>query len=493
MLQKNLRILWLYPNQHLRVTPPGGVAIISACLKRAGYHNLELFDATWYPVDEEEDFARPDRDQERTKRGMFPEYRWERDDLDPSFFTLEDTDMYTAWREKVLEFKPDVILSSVVEDTYYLWRKFMDKISDLKFISVCGGVFCTYHPQAFEGKCDYICRGEGDEAIPELMDCISEGKDGHHLPNIHPNPMRTACNVNKLPITDHDIFPEKSLYRPFQGKIVKIGVTETQRGCPFKCKFCNSPSNAGLYKEETDSLFFRKKTVEHQEAELKHLIDHHKIELLWILTDTFLTMSKRGFDDWAEMYSKYKIPFFPQTRPELLTPYQAKTLKELGCVKINMGVEHGDPQFRKDVIGRIYKNERAIEAFQIAREANLSTTCNFIIGYPYETMEHCMKSVELAAQLGCNDTNAFIYTPYHGTPMRDMCVEAGFVEKDLIVEMRSDDQGSYLNMPAPYMSREEIQYMFNNFVRLFREREKELQSSSSFVRLDTPTETIHAG
>ena len=77
--------------------------------------------------------------------------------------------------------------------------------------------------------------------------------------------------------------------------------------------------------------------------------------------------------------------------------------------------------------------------------------------------------------------------------MRDMCVEAGFIEDDLIVEMRSDDQGSYLNMPAPYMSREEIQYMFNNFVRLFREREKELQSSSSFVRLDTPTETIHAG
>ena len=37
----------------MRVTPPGGVAIISACLKRAGYHNMDLFDATWYPVDKE--------------------------------------------------------------------------------------------------------------------------------------------------------------------------------------------------------------------------------------------------------------------------------------------------------------------------------------------------------------------------------------------------------------------------------------------------------
>ena len=89
-----------------------------------------------------------------------------------------------------------------------------------------------------------------------------------------------------------------------------------------------------------------------------------------------------------------------------------------------------------------------------------------------------MKSVELAAHLGCNDTNAFIYTPYHGTPMRDMCVDAGFVDKDLIVEMKSDDQLSYLDMPPPYMSKKDIQYMFNNFVRLFRERERQLKGET---------------
>ena len=85
-----------------------------------------------------------------------------------------------------------------------------------------------------------------------------------------------------------------------------------------------------------------------------------------------------------------------------------------------------------------------------------------------------MKSVDLAAKLGCDDTNAFIYTPYHGTPMRDMCVDAGFIDKDLIVEMRSDDQGSFLDMPPPYMSKKDIQYMFDNFVTLYRERAKML-------------------
>ena len=455
----------------MRVTPPGGVAIITACLKRAGYHNIELFDATWYPVEEQNKDRHnlPDRDKERMKRQMFPEYEWKRDDVPKDFFVLEDADMYTAWRQKVIDFKPDVIISSIVEDTYYIWKRFMDKVTDQKFISVVGGVFVTYAPKHFEGKADYICRGEGDEVIPELMDLISEGKTGHHLANVHPNPMRPALNVNNLPSTDHDIFDKRSLYRPFQGEIIKIATVETQRGCPFKCKFCNSPSNAGLYKEETDSLFFRKRTVEHQEEEIKHLLDTIQVEYLWIITDTFLTMSKKEFDKWAEMYSKYKLPFFTQTRPELLSPYQAKTLKELNCIKLNMGVEHGDPKFRRDVIGRVYDNQKAIDAFNIASEAGLSTTCNFIIGYPYETMENCMKSVELASQLNSSDINAFIFTPYHGTPMRDMCVNAGFIDDDLIVEMINDDQGSFLNMPPPYMSREEIYYMYNNFARLFRE------------------------
>ncbi len=141
-----------------------------------------------------------------------------------------------------------------------------------------------------------------------------------------------------------------------------------------------------------------------------------------------------------------------------------------------MGIEHGDPQFRKDIVGRVYQNERAIEAFQIAREAGLSTTCNFIIGYPYETMENCLKSVDFAAQIDSDDINAFIFTPYHGTPMRDMCVEAGFIDEDLIVEMVNDDQGSFLDMPPPYMSKDEIYEMYINFPRLFRERRAKIST-----------------
>mgnify|MGYP005744367047 FL=1 len=83
----------------------------------------------------------------------------------------------------------------------------MDRVKDQSFVNVVGGVFPTAAPHLFDDKCDYLCRGEGDEAIPEMMDHISEGKSCKDLLNVWPNPLRDVVDVNTLPITDHTIFP----------------------------------------------------------------------------------------------------------------------------------------------------------------------------------------------------------------------------------------------------------------------------------------------
>ena len=100
--------------------------------------------------------------------------------------------MYSEWRKKVLEYKPDVIISSIVEDTYAIWKKMMDKVSDCNFTSIVGGVFPTSAPEIFEGKCDYICRGEGDEAIPEMIAAIERGESCKNIANVYPNQIRYA-------------------------------------------------------------------------------------------------------------------------------------------------------------------------------------------------------------------------------------------------------------------------------------------------------------
>jgi radical SAM superfamily enzyme YgiQ (UPF0313 family) len=461
--KKDLKILFLYPNQHMRVTPPGGIAIISACLKRAGFTNIHLFDSTWFPYADDTDAMsgeQVDRDKERAKRGMFKEYKWSED------FQVENVNMYDAWRDMMLEVQPDVVISSIVEDTYGIWKKMIKLVDDQEFISIVGGVFPTSVPKLFEPDCDYIACGEGDETIPEMMEKIRKGESCKNVANVYPNAFRPAVDVNELPYTDHAIFPDKALYRPFMGSIRKIATIETQRGCPYGCKFCNSPEKNFIYNRERAGKFFRRRSIEHIEGELMDLKEKHNIDLIWNITDTLLTMLPEEFDEFCDMQERVGLEYFAQTRPETLTEYQAKRLVDSGCVKLNMGVEHGSDEFRRKHIGRVYDNELAINAFKICREVGLDTTCNFIMGYPYETMDYCWESVEMAKRIESDNINAFIFTPYHGTPLRQTCVDAGFISDDLIVSMNfgTEDTSSYLDMPPPYMSKEDIQYMFNNFV-----------------------------
>lgn len=446
-----MKILFCYPNQHMRVTIPGGIAVLSACLKRAGYTNIELFDGTWYTQKD----GVADRNEERAKRGQVKPVTYE--------FSINDGNLYVEWRKKVLDYNPDVIISSLVEDNYPLWLKMMDTVSDIDFISIVGGVFPTSAPQWFEGKCDYICRGEGDEAIPEIIARIDEGKSASDIPNVYPNPLRYALDVDTLPILDLSIFPDKSLHRPFKGKVIRHALLETQRGCPFGCTFCNSPEKNLIYNRERAGKFHRRRSIKNIENEIRSYVEEYGIEFFWIVTDTLLTMPSEEFDEFCDMYSEFKIPFWCQTRPELLTDYQAKRLKDIGCASLSIGVEHGGEEFRAKVVGRKYPNKLALDAFDIAYYNGLNTDCNFIVGYPYETIDNAWETVEFARQLKCKDINCALFTPYHGTQLRAVCEAEGFIEKDLVCQLNTEGH-SYLDMPRPYMTKEEIKFMYDNFV-----------------------------
>ena len=323
MIDKSLRILFCYPNQYMRATIPGGIAILSACLKREGFYNLDVFDSTWFDQNLEDRGCSNDRDRKRAELGLIRDYSWE-----DFGFSKEEEPMHNAWRTKVLEFKPDVIISSIVEDTYYIWDRMMKVIEDIDFTSIVGGVFPTSRPDCFVGKCDYICRGEGDEAIPEMINNISQGKRCDSVLNVYPNSLRPAVDVETLPISDHDIFPERSLYRPFLGKIYKHGLMETQRGCPFGCKFCNSPEKNLIYNRERAGKFFRRRSIPHIKKEADYLVYEKEVDLLWIITDTLLTMPDQEFDDFCDLMETYEnVSFFAQTRPTSYT-ISSKTLKE---------------------------------------------------------------------------------------------------------------------------------------------------------------------
>ena len=155
------------------------------------------------------------------------------------------------FKKKVQEFKPDLILVSVLESTYYLAMKLLEAVpeSERKYKTLFGGVFATYAYDKLvkENLVDYICRGEGEDAVIEMCKKLCSGERIDDIRNftlkddgriIH-NPLRPAVDINTVPIPDWDLFEPSSIYRPMQGKIWRAVGLETQRGCPYTCTYCN--------------------------------------------------------------------------------------------------------------------------------------------------------------------------------------------------------------------------------------------------------------
>ena len=261
------------------------------------------------------------------------------------------------------------------------------------------------------------------------------------------------------------IFEDISLHRPMMGKVYRMIPIETQRGCPYACRFCNSPEKNEFYDAQKAGRFFRKRTMKHVHEELKEITSKFGVEYIFFIADTFLAMSEKEFDEFCEMYSEFKLPFYMHTRPETITARRAKKLKEANCNKVNIGVEH----------------EIAVKSFELMYEAGISTTSNNILGFPDETRELIFDTIELVRKLKSNDINAFTFIPYQGTSLRGLCETKNYLNKDTLASIYQTD--SLLDMPS--ISKKEIGGLVKTFplyARLPRSYWKDIRIAES----DTP-------
>ena len=271
-IKKKLRILFLYPNLNMSTLVPNAISILTSVLKVAGFNNIELFDTTFYESDG------LSKDEDRVKVGQVQPFNF-----DERGVQLKTSDMYKDFENKVNEFNPDIIFASIVEDTFPIFINFMERIKNKKIKCLAGGVFPSSAPERVIALdfVDYVCRGEGEGALVDLANALENNTDPTNIANlwikkdgkiVSKNRIRPALDVNTLPVQDLSIFEDISLYRPMMGKVYRMAPVETQRGCPYACKFCNSPEKNEFYNAQEAGRFFRKRTMKHLHTELKKII-----------------------------------------------------------------------------------------------------------------------------------------------------------------------------------------------------------------------------
>ncbi len=488
---EDFKILMLYPNIQMSGVLPQSIGIFTSLFKQEGYI-VDLFDCTFY---QDINFANlgSAADAERDKNRSRPEYN--KAELDkkkqPKFGIKQD------FVNKVQSFKPDLILVSVLESTYFLSIDLLNTIpeKDRTYKTLFGGVFATYASEKLikNDFVDYICRGEGEGAVIEMCRKLVSGDRIDNVlnftvkgeGNIYRNNLRPAINLDTVPIPDWDLFDPTSIYRPMQGKIYRAVGLETQRGCPYTCTFCNSPSNNVIYKNEVSKIFHRKKSIKRIRAELDFLVKKYDVDLIYFVVDTFLAMSHREWDEFKELYMDYKIPFWMNTRAETITPKRAQDLEDMNMLRCNIGIEHGNAEYRKTYLKRNVSDDLQIKAFEMMADKKYTAVANCIIGMPDENRSLIFDTIKFVRKLPKNidATGAYVFAPYHGTPLRDLAVNKGYIKEEDIVSLSISAGGkSMLNMPQ--LSSSEISGLartFAYYVKFPEDRWNEIKIAEKFT------------
>ena len=454
---KNFKVLLVYPNYSMVNLLPSNIGILSACLRQNGFE-VELFDTTFYRTSEKT------LDEIRVETLQVRKF-----DLAEMGVKFKEGDYIEEFQAKVAEFQPDLIGVTAVEDTWPQARILIESVSDHPAPVIVGGVFPTLAPDVSiaHPDVDMICIGEGEHAIIEVANAVMNGDDCSKIQNlwvkkdgkIIKNPMRFPVDLDDVPFADFDSFDKERFYRPMQGKIMRMVPIETDRGCPYTCRFCEAPSLVGLYKQETGQHYFRRKSWNVVSEELKLFIKKYDAQYVYFNAETFLAMSGEEFDKFCDMYKDIKLPFWMQTRVETLSERHIQELEKVGCNRISMGLEHGNEEFRKAIVSKGFSNERIVDLFEILDRYSIPITVNNIIGFPGETRELVFDTIELNRQLGTDSVNAYIFTPYRGTGMYSDAVEKGYLDSKS--ETNSIITGSILNMPS--ISQDEILGLVRTF------------------------------
>ncbi len=436
-----MKVLFIYPDYKVNIDPRSGrmlgvdeggwymegVASISAVLKQAG-HEVSLFHMT-----------RP------ASRGEFQaSLRAEDPDL-MGFVTM--TREYPQVKE------------------YVLWAK------DAIDVPVISG---SYHPTtlpeeviATEGV-DMLCRGEGEEALLELVGRMDAGEDYRTTESIwvkqggevYHNPVRPLIeDIDVLPLPDFAVFDFSKLLSTH----INTGVVILSRGCPYSCTYCSNKKMRDIYPNK--NRYSRFHSPEYSIEYLKKLVATYPGVEYLNFRDDILPWKGGWLEEFTALYRKeIGLPFICNYRANLVTPEIVHMLRQAGCYQMFFGVESGNDFIRNEVLNRHMSREKIVEAFDACRGAGIKTVAYNMVGLPYEDKSTVLDTIKLNADIGADHSLSPIYYPYPDTVLFETAVREGWVPE--VYDYRED---RYVDQPS--LPREQLyfaRYYFRAFVHIYR-------------------------
>ncbi|AAM31218.1 TIGR04013 family B12-binding domain/radical SAM domain-containing protein [Methanosarcina mazei] len=279
-------------------------------------------------------------------------------------------------------------------------------------IFIAGGPHPSGCPEETLKYFDYVVIGEGEETLPELVRVLQKKGDPGEVKGIaYKNP-----DTGRITLTPERPHVNLDSYPCFDPKKLRAPI-EISRGCPWGCKYCQTPR-----------LFGRE--VRHRSIDSILKNAQHYNDLRFIASNAFAYGSDGihpRFDKVEKLLSAlHKLPdkkiffgtFPSEVRPEFVTEESVELVRKY-CANdsLSLGAQSGSDRILKE-IRRGHTVEDSISAVECCLEHDIMPAVDFIFGLPTETEEDQEKSLELVRWI-CEKggtVRAHYMTPLPGTP-----------------------------------------------------------------------------
>jgi len=402
-----MRVLFVYPNiesgNRIHVQP--GLASLSATLKLEGHHTGLIDLSSAMPREE--------------------------------------------FQARVREFDPDLVGFSSTTHQWQFAQRYAGWVREVSRAPiVCGGYHATLVPEEIyaDPNIDWAIRGEGEAAVRELADALEHGRSPDTIknlwggPNDVKNDMRPPiADLDTLPYLDYDLFDMTAISRNTGGILGHI----LGKGCPYACTYCCNPQWNAVYRGL--GKIVRKFSVPRAIEELVHHTERLKPRGFQFYDEIF-TINKEWVKDFCDQYKRrIGLPFHALLRVDMVDDEMMEWMADAGCIFVDVGVEAGNEQFRREVLNRKMSNADIIRVFRKADELGIKTYAFVMLGLPTETPELMWETVELVREIRPDHVQLSIFHPYPRTPLYDLCVEKGYMTGTVATTYFTN--GSVLNQP----------------------------------------------
>lgn len=351
--------------------------------------------------------------------------------LEKNGFSVEildgQSDVYTldsirAWFELK---KPDIVGVTCLSYDRYLAYKICALAKNTGAYTIIGGPHVTFTDMDVLKKFPYIdtvVRGEGEQTILELMNCLERGERFENIQGIsyradgqvvRNSDRELIKNLDEIPFPAWHLFPiKKYMYHPVIGS----------RGCPNNCIYCSSPA---MWRRKV-----RFRSAINIVDEIEFVIKNYGKKIVHFKDDTLLVNKKWAIEICDEIIKRgLDIEWKCLGRVDNIDQELLQKLKRAGCKKIDYGIESGNENILENIKKRIDKGQ-AKTALKLTRDFGLNSTAYFMLGHPSETVETLNDTFNFAHELRSKNPGFSVVDILPGTYLFEVAKANGVLPRD---------------------------------------------------------------